>query len=185
RGEQTRRARDEIVVAGGNAVGRGTADAEADARTTGRDAEHVVGLVHGHDQRVEVVEAVGARAEHAQGERELRGRDRFEHVHTSRVAAPTSAAQSSSVSVSARAPGSIPASCNTATVSRPSAPRSAPRSIFRRCPKPARTSSNMWRGSATSTAGCARLVISTSAESTWGRGTNTVGGTVATTLAVA
>ncbi len=66
-------------------------------------------------------------------------------------------------------------------------PARARRSILRRLPKPARTNLNSESGStvAGSTAGAGRRRIDTSAESTFGRGTNTVGGTYPTTDASA
>src|SRR5581483_4891256 len=78
-----------------------------------------------------------------------------------------------------------PAAASTSSARSPSAGRSAWRSVLRRWANPARASPNRASGEGTSTGGAARRSKRTTAESTFGRGTNTVGGTVPTTAAVA
>ena len=82
-------------------------------------------------------------------------------------------------SSSGRASGDTPAASKTSGATTPASDR---RSILRRCPKAVRTSAN---SASRSTAGGSRRSIRTSADSTLGRGTNTVAGTCPTMRAVA
>ena len=84
-------------------------------------------------------------------------------------------------SSSARAVGATPAASNASGATRPASER---RSILRRCPNPASTRANTRRRRSSSPGGSWRSRV-TSAESTRGRGWNTVAGTRPTTAASA
>ncbi len=87
--------------------------------------------------------------------------------------------------VSARRIGAIPAETSTSSARLPSRVRSAWRSVLRRWAKPARARAKRPAAEGTSTGGAERRSNRAMAESTLGRGTNTVGGTAPTIDAVA
>ena len=79
--------------------------------------------------------------------------------------------------------GSMPAATKSSAVTRSASER---RSVFRRCPKPARTRRKSSSGGTDGgPAGTGRRRMATSAESTFGRGRNTDGGTRPTIAASA
>src|SRR5262249_4747397 len=186
-----RRAHGEVLTTRGHAVVT-REHLQRDARRFGhRDRlEDVVGLPDRHGERLEFVKAVGApEAEHPQRQRELGERCRADMPEVrgahSVVPARANAAHCSSPSDSARARGSTPASVSASVVRSPSAGRNVLRNILRRWANPARTSSKSRSRDGTSTGGASRRTSSTSAESTFGTGTNTARGTIPTILASA